>query len=92
MRSGVYAVAPDGAYSNLVSKTHGDVDWSPDGQLITIAEYAEVVVSYNGDPDRGLDRSATERFAGATSPVSGGMMVRVPAPAAPCLAAGARTN
>jgi gamma-glutamyltranspeptidase/glutathione hydrolase len=83
MRSGVYAVAPDGAYSNLVSTTHGDVDWSPDGKLITIAEYAEVVVSYNGDPDRGLDRSATERFAGATSPVSGGMMVRVPAPAAP---------
>jgi gamma-glutamyltranspeptidase len=83
MRSGVYAVAPDGAYSNLVSKTHGDVDWSPDGKLITIAEYAEVVVSYNGDPDRGLDRSATERFAGAASPASGGMMVRVPAPAAP---------
>lgn len=83
MRSGVYAVAPDGAYSNLVSKTHGDVDWSPDGTIITIAEFSEVVVSYNGDPDRGLDRSATERFAGATSPVSGGMMVRVPAPAAP---------
>jgi hypothetical protein len=83
MRSGVYAVAPDGTYSNLVSKTHGDVDWSPDGKFITIAEYAEVAVSYNGDPDRGLDRSATERFAGATSPVSGGMMVRLPAPAAP---------
>lgn len=83
MRSGVYAVAPDGAYSNLVSKTHGDVDWSSDGKIITIAEYAEVVVSYNGDPDRGLDRSATERFAGTTSPGSGGLMVRVPAPAAP---------
>lgn len=83
MRSGVYAVAPDGAYSNLVSKTHGDVDWSSDGKVITIAEFSEVVVSYNGDPDRGLDRSATERFAGTTSPVTGGMMVRVPAPAAP---------
>ena len=83
MRSGVYAVAPDGTYSNLVSKAHGDVDWSPDGKIITIAEYAEVVVSYNGDPDRGLDRSATERFAGATSPVSGGTMVWLPAPAAP---------
>jgi gamma-glutamyltranspeptidase len=83
MRSGVYAVAPDGAYSNLVSKTHGDVDWSPDGKFIMIAEFSEVVVSYNGDPDRGLDRSATERFTGTTTPARGGMMVRVPAPAAP---------
>ncbi len=83
-RSGVYAVAADGSFSALVSKTHGDVDWSADGLFITIAEYAEVVVSYNGDPDRGLDRSAVERFSGATAaPAKGDAMIRVHAPAAP---------
>jgi gamma-glutamyltranspeptidase len=83
-RSGVYAVATDGSFSALVSKTHGDVDWSADGLFITIAEYAEVVVGYNGDPDRGLDRSAVERFRGATATTSkGDAMIRVLAPAAP---------
>ena len=84
-RSGVYAVATDGSYSAFVSKAHGDVDWSPDGLFITIAEYSEVVVGYNGDPDRGLDRSATERFAGtsASSAAKGAAIIRVLAPAAP---------
>lgn len=83
-RSGVYAVATDGSYSALVSKAHGDVDWSADGLFITIAEYSEVVVGYNGDPDRGLDRSAVERFSGATAANSkGDAMIRVLAPAAP---------
>ncbi len=79
-RNGAYAVATDGSFTNLVSKTHGDVDWSPDGLFITIAEYGETVVSYNGDPDRGLDRSASERFADAPS---GSAMIKVLAPAAP---------
>ncbi len=81
-RSGVYAVATDGSFSTLASKAHGDVDWSVDGRFITIAEYAEVVVGYNGDPDRGLDRSATERFTGAVT-TTGDAMLRVLAPAAP---------
>ena len=83
MRSGVYATAPDGSFSNLVTKTHGDIDWSPDGVFITVAEYSDVNVAYNGDPDRGLDRSATERFVGASFALSGGTMIRVLAPAAP---------
>ncbi len=85
-RSGVYAVATDGSFSALVSKAHGDVDWSADGLFITIAEYAEVVVGYNGDPDRGLDRSATERFARAapnSTATNGDAIIRVLAPAAP---------
>ncbi|WP_206044662.1 gamma-glutamyltransferase [Gemmatimonas groenlandica] len=83
-RSGVYALATDGSFSALVSKTHGDVDWSADGLFIMIAEYSEVVVGYNGDPDRGLDRTAVERFSGATAAsTKGDAMVRVLAPAAP---------
>ncbi|WP_411279514.1 gamma-glutamyltransferase [Gemmatimonas sp.] len=85
-RSGVYAVATDGSFSALVSKAHGDVDWSADGRYITIAEYSEVVLGYNGDPDRGLDRSATERFTGAAvsaAAVKGDAIIRVLAPAAP---------
>ncbi len=81
-RSGVYAVATDGSFSALVSKAHGDVDWSADGLFITIAEYSEVVVGYNGDPDRGLDRSATERYTGSVA-TKGDAMIRVLAPAAP---------
>lgn len=80
-RSGVYAVASDGAFSALVSKAHGDVDWSADGRLITIAEYSEVVVGYNGDPDRGLDRSATERLSPPAT--TGDALIRVLAPAPP---------
>ena len=44
MRSGVYAVAPDGTYSNLVSKAHGDVDWSADGRFITFTSEAANLV------------------------------------------------
>lgn len=47
-------------YQNLVSRSHGDVDWSQDGALITIVQPQDVSVSYNGDPDRGVDRSAHE--------------------------------
>ena len=82
-RNGVFATAPDGSYSALVTKSHGDVDWAPDGVFITVAEYSEVNVAYNGDPDRGLDRSATERFVGTAAATGGGTMIRVLAPAAP---------
>ena len=82
-RSGVYAVATDGSYGALVSKAHGDVDWSVDGLFITIAEFSDVVVGYNGDPDRGLDRSATERFGSNAAAAKRDAMIRVLAPAAP---------
>ncbi|BAH38108.1 MAG TPA: hypothetical protein DGD08_06670 [Gemmatimonas aurantiaca] len=61
-RNGVYVVPVTGStYLNLASRSHGDIDWSANGTTITIAEQRDVVVSYNGDPDRGVDRSAHER-------------------------------
>jgi gamma-glutamyltranspeptidase len=77
-RTGVIVVPTDGApYSNLVSRVHGDLDWSPDGGTITIAEFTETSVAYNGDPDRGVDRSINER---ASTPTR---VYALPAPAAP---------
>ena len=61
-RTGVYVVPRDGSYANFVSSRRGDVAWTPDAKSIAIAEYDDVTVSYNGDPDRLIDRSATERF------------------------------
>jgi gamma-glutamyltranspeptidase len=77
-RTGVVVVPTEGApYSNVVSRAHGDLDWSPDGLLITIAEYSETSVAYNGDPDRGVDRSIAERRGGRSR------VYVVPAPLAP---------
>ena len=82
-RNGVMIVPVTGApYTNLLSRAHGELDWSPDGILITIAEFREVNVGYNGDPDRGVDRAAHER----TVLQSAGelpRMIRLPAPLAP---------
>lgn len=82
-RTGVVIVPTgDATYTNLVSRTHGDVDWSPDGALITIAESRDVTVGYNGDPDRGVDRSAHERGVLAANGESW-RLLRLPAPLAP---------
>ncbi len=61
-RTGVWVVPTDGRWSSYASSHHGDIAWSPVGGTLAIAEYAEVAVSYNGDPDRLGDRSNTERF------------------------------
>lgn len=62
LRTGVVVVPSTGSpYQNLVSRNHGDIDWSADGTTITIAERRDVTVAYNGDPDRGIDRTAHER-------------------------------
>jgi gamma-glutamyltranspeptidase len=61
-RAGVFLVPVDGRWSNFASAHHGDVAWSPDGRTLAIAEYDDVNVAYNGDPDRRLDRSATDRL------------------------------
>ena len=93
-RSGVVIVPTRGStYTNLLSRMHGDVDWSRDGVYVTVAEYREVSVSYNGDPDRGVDRSAHERvmlgadsalrmlnFVAPIAPDDGTMAVRGPLP------------
>jgi gamma-glutamyltranspeptidase len=82
-RAGVFVVPVTGEpYSNLLSRTHGDVDWSADGTLITIAEFRETAVSYNGDPDRGVDRAAHERVSMAQTGTAP-QMLRLPAPLAP---------
>lgn len=82
-RTGVVIVPTQGpTYTNLLSRSHGDLDWSPDGALVTIAEYREVNVGYNGDPDRGVDRGAHERIVlqqGGEPP----RLIRLPAPLAP---------
>jgi gamma-glutamyltranspeptidase/glutathione hydrolase len=82
-RTGVVIVPASGtSYTNLLSRRHGELDWSPDGILVTIAEVRDVTVGYNGDPDRGVDRSAHERTVqqqGLAAP----RMIRLPAPLAP---------
>jgi len=82
-RNGVMIVPTSGpAYTNLLSRAHGDVDWSPDGALVSIAEFREVSVGYNGDPDRGVDRAAHERGVLSTSGEAPSLL-RLPAPLAP---------
>ncbi|MEQ1692945.1 MAG: gamma-glutamyltransferase, partial [Gemmatimonas sp.] len=53
--------------------------WSPDDKTVAIASFDETNVGYNGDPDRGSDRSAvlrastasaTERLTFATAPIA----------------------
>ncbi len=61
-RTGVYVVPPNGRWSNFASARHGDLAWSPDGRTLAVAEYDDVVVGYNGDPDRQLDHAAVSRM------------------------------
>jgi gamma-glutamyltranspeptidase len=89
LRSGTYVVPTRGqTYSNLVSRRHGEIDWSPDGAWISVAEVRDVSVGYNGDPDRGVDRSSHERGSMPSGNSSAGSaadagIVRIPAPRAP---------
>jgi gamma-glutamyltranspeptidase len=76
-RTGTFVTPIDGRYTNFVSTKRGDVAWSPDDRVIAVAEYDEIVVGYNGDPDRALDRTATEQFG------SSERMYFVTAPVAP---------
>lgn len=61
-RTGVYVVPADGRWNSFASAHHGDLAWSADGRTLAIAEYDDVTVGYNGDPDRRTDRSATDRI------------------------------
>ena len=61
-RAGIYIAATDGRYTNFASARHGDLAWSADGRTLAIAEYDDVNVGYNGDPDRLGERVAGERF------------------------------
>lgn len=82
-RAGTVIVPTSGPpYTNLLSRTSGELDWSPDGVLLTIAPFREASVGYNGDPDRGVDRSAHERVS-LTRSAEALSMLRLPAPLAP---------
>ncbi len=61
-RTGVFVAPTDGRWVNFVSSRHGDLAWSSDARTLAIAEYDDVVVGYNGDPDRLGDRTNAERF------------------------------
>ncbi len=61
-RTGVYVVPMDGRWTSFASAHHGDIAWSPVAATIAIAEYDDIAVSYNGDPDRLGDRTNTERY------------------------------
>jgi gamma-glutamyltranspeptidase/glutathione hydrolase len=60
-RTGIFVVPPNGRYANFISAQHGDIAWSP-SNTVAVAEYDEVNVAYNGDPDRTGDRTNTENF------------------------------
>ncbi|MEO7363481.1 MAG: gamma-glutamyltransferase, partial [Gemmatimonadaceae bacterium] len=76
-RTGIFVVPLDGRWTNFASARHGDIAWSATSNQFAIAEYDEVNVQYNGDPDRLGDRAAAEKF-GATD-----MFYFVAAPTAP---------
>jgi gamma-glutamyltranspeptidase len=78
-RTGVFIVPRMGGYSNFLATARGQTAWSPDDKTVAIASFDETNVAYNGDPDRGSDRSAVvrttpasanERLTFATAPVA----------------------
>jgi gamma-glutamyltranspeptidase len=77
-RAGIYVAPTGGTYVNAVALRRGVPSWAPDGRTILIAERSPDEPGYNGDPDRGIDRGASEWFTPA-----GQQIVVVTAPVAP---------
>ena len=77
-RAGIYVSPTGGTYVNTVALRRGVPSWSPDGRTILIAERGSDEPGYNGDPDRAIDRSASESFSQSTQ-----QLVVVNAPVAP---------
>ena len=75
-RAGVIVVPISGSWRQAVSRHRAEVAWSADGAELAVAPVAPVTVGYNGDPDRGLDRSAL-RQEGALAPLA---ILLAPAP------------
>ena len=78
-RTGTFLVPRAGGYTNFLATANGQTAWSPDGKTIAIASFEETNVAYNGDPDRGTDRSAvlrtpdargSERLTFASAPIA----------------------
>ena len=71
-RAGIYVAPTGGTYVNTVALRRGVPAWAPDGRTLIIAERGSDEPGYNGDPDRAIDRVATESFdASAQQLVSG---------------------
>jgi gamma-glutamyltranspeptidase len=77
-RAGIYVSPTGGTYVNTVALRRGVPAWAPDGRTILIAERGADEPGYNGDPDRAIDRTATESFSPSTQ-----QLVVVTAPVAP---------
>lgn len=77
-RAGVYVAPTTGMYVNAVALRRGVPSWSPDGRTILIAERGPDEPGYNGDPDRAIDRVASESFSPSAQ-----QLVVVSAPVAP---------
>ena len=77
-RAGIYVSSTSGTYVNTVASRRGVPSWSPDGRTILVAERGPDEPGYNGDPDRAIDRTATESFTASAQ-----QLVVVSAPVAP---------
>lgn len=77
-RAGIYVAPAAGTYVNTVALRRGVPAWAPDGRTIVVAERRADEPGYNGDPDRAIDRAASESF---TAPAQ--QLVMVDAPTAP---------
>ncbi|MEO7362417.1 MAG: gamma-glutamyltransferase, partial [Gemmatimonadaceae bacterium] len=61
-RTGIFVVPPDGRWANFASTRRGDIAWSGVSNQFAVAEYEELNVGYNGDPDRLGDRASAEKY------------------------------
>jgi gamma-glutamyltranspeptidase/glutathione hydrolase len=69
-RAGIYVAPTSGTYVNTVALRRGVPSWAPDGRSILIAERGTDEPGYNGDPDRGIDRVASESFTPSAQDLS----------------------
>lgn len=76
-RAGIYVAPTTGVYVNTVTLRRGVPAWAPAGRAILVAERAPDEPGYNGDPDRSIDRIATESFAPTSQQI---VLVAAPTP------------
>jgi len=99
-RTGTQIVPRLGGYTNFAATARGHSAWAPDDRTIAIASFDEPSVAYNGDPDRGSDRSAvlrpnaasTDRMSFVVAPVAPNVATTAAPPAAPVVGTRAEQN